>query len=59
MCWSLGIKVEIMKLNRDLVAHSMASKAPQKAKKVRTKLAKRISLRHERSKLTETKPASW
>ncbi len=37
-----------LKLNRDLVARSMVSKAPQKAKKVRTELAKRV--RHERSK---------
>ena len=37
-----------MKLNRDLVAHSMVSKAPQKANKVRTELAKRVL--HERSK---------
>jgi hypothetical protein len=46
-----GIKVEIrkiLKLNRDLVARSMVSKAPQKVKKVRTELAKRV--RHERSK---------
>ena len=39
---------KIFKLNRDLVARSMVSKAPQKAKKVRTELAKRV--RHERSK---------
>ena len=39
---------KILKLNRDLVARSMVSKAPQKAKKVRTELAKRI--RHERGK---------
>jgi flagellar motor switch protein FliM len=39
---------KILKLNRDLVARSMVSKSPQKAKKVRTELAKRV--RHERSK---------
>ena len=39
---------KILKLNRDLVARSMVSKAPQKAEKVRTELAKRV--RHERSK---------
>ena len=39
---------KILKLNRDLVARSMVSKAPQKAKKVRTELAKRV--RHERNK---------
>ncbi len=36
-----GVKVEmrkILKLNRDLVARSMVSKAQQKAKKVRTEL---------------------
>ena len=38
---------KILKLNRDLVARSMVSKSPQKAKKVRTELAKRV--RHERS----------
>ncbi len=46
-----GFNVEmgkILKLNRDLVARSIVSKAPQKAKKVRTKLAKRF--RHEMSK---------
>ncbi len=39
-----------MKLIRDLIARSMVrvSKTPQKAEKVRTKLAKRV--RHERSK---------
>ena len=45
-----GIKVKmgkILKLNRDLVVRSMVSKTPQKAKKVRTELAKRV--RHERS----------
>ncbi len=36
---------KILKLNRDLVVRSMVSKAPHKAKKVRTELAKRI--RHE------------
>ncbi len=39
---------KILKLNQDLVARSMVSKAPQKAKKVRTDLAKRV--RRERSK---------
>ncbi len=39
---------KILKLNRDLVARSMVSKAPQTAKKVRTELAQRS--RHERSK---------
>ena len=39
---------KILKLNRDLVARSMVSKSSQKAKKVRTELAKRV--RHERSK---------
>ncbi len=38
----------MLKLNRDLVASSIVSKAPQKARKVRTVLAKR--LRHKRSK---------
>ncbi len=50
LCWSRGIKVEmgkILRLNRDLVARSMASKAPQKANKVRIELAKRITT-HER-----------
>ena len=47
------MKVEMGKIlmrNRDLVARSMVSKAPQKAEKpeVRTELAKRV--RHERSK---------
>ena len=37
-----------MKPNRDLVARSMVSKAPRKAVKVRTELAKLV--RHERSK---------
>ena len=51
MCWSRGIKVEmgkIFKLNRDLVARSMVSEAPQKTKKVRIELA--IRTRHKRSK---------
>ena len=39
---------KILKLNRDLVARSMVSKAPQKAEKVRTELAKRVG--HEGSK---------
>ncbi len=46
-----GVNVEmgkILKLNRDLVARSIVSKAPQKAKKVRTELAKRV--RHEKRK---------
>ena len=50
LCWSRKIKVEmgrILKLNRDLVARSKASKAPQNAEEVRTELAKRI--RNERS----------
>ncbi len=38
---------KILKLKRDLVARSIVSKAPQKAK-VQTELAKRI--RHERRK---------
>ncbi len=33
---------KILKLNRDLFARRMVSKAPQKAKKVRIELAKRI-----------------
>lgn len=41
---------KIVKLNRDLVARSIASKTSQKAaaKKLQTKLAKRV--RHERCK---------
>ncbi len=39
---------KILKLDRDLVARSMVSKAPQEAEKARTELAKRV--RHERSK---------
>jgi hypothetical protein len=40
--------VKILKLNRDLVARSIVNKYTQKAKKVRTELAKQV--RHERSK---------
>ncbi len=50
---SRGIRVEmgkILKLNRDLVALSMVSKAPQTAKKVRTELAQRSRVWHEWSK---------
>ena len=47
--WGVNVELEkILRLNRDLVERSKVSKAPQKAKKVRTELAERV--RHERSK---------